>query len=147
MPELNTAAAVASVNGAEKLLTLGFLFLTLDQIAAYAGKKRSAVTALTISSGAVNIDCALGRDFTLTLTESVTSITFSNLNGNGFSTEIEVEIKQDATGSRAVTLPTSFKALGSSDVSVASAANSVTVISAKTFDNGTTWRYAMQESA
>ena len=27
------------------------------------------------------------------------------------------------------------------------AANAVTVLSAKTFDNGTTWRYAMQESA
>lgn len=105
------------------------------------------VTGLSIASGVVNIDCALGRNFTLTLTANVTSITFSNLAGAGFASEIEIQIAQDATGSRTVALPASFKALGGSDNVVASAANAVTVLSAKTFSNGTTWRYAMQESA
>jgi len=108
---------------------------------------RSPVTALTNSSGTVTVDCSLGRNFTLTLAANVTTLTLSNLAGAGYATEIEIEIKQDATGSRTFALPASFKALGGSDTVIAAAANAVTVLSAKTFDNGTTWRYAMQESA
>lgn len=105
------------------------------------------VTALSISSGVVNIDLSLGQNFTLALSANVTSITFSNLPGAGFAAEFELQITQDATGSRTLALPAAFKALGGSDTAIASAANAVTVFSAKTFDNGTTWRYAMQESA
>ena len=107
------------------------------------------VTALSIASGVVNIDLAGGmnRNFTLTLTANVTSVTFSNPPASGYVGEIEVEIKQDATGGRTFALPTSFKALGGSDTAIASTANAVTVLAAKTFDQGTTWRYAMQESA
>lgn len=119
--------------------------VTLATLAAFL--RKDAVTALSIASGVVNIDCSLGGSFTLTLTANVTSITFSNLAGAGFATEIEVEIKQDGTGGKTVALPAAFKALGGSDTAVASGANAVTVLSAKTFDNGTTWRYAMQESA
>lgn len=105
------------------------------------------VNALTISAGAVNIDLSLGQDFTLALTANVTSITFSNLPGSGYVPQFELQITQDATGSRTLALPAAFKALGGSDTSIASAANAVTVLSAKSFDNGTSWRYAMQESA
>lgn len=112
-----------------------------------ARMSRQDLTALSISSGTVTVDCSLGRNFTLTLTANVTTLTLSNLAGSGFATEVEIEIKQDGTGSRTFALPASFKALGGSDTSIASAANAVTVLSAKTFDNGTTWRYAMQDSA
>lgn len=119
---------------------------TLAGVRDYVNRKRP-VTALAISSGVVNIDLALGQNFTLALTANVTSITFSNLPGSGFAAEFELQITQDATGSRTLALPAAFKALGGSDTAIASAANAVTVLSAKTFDNGTTWRYAMQESA
>lgn len=112
-----------------------------------SGSSASPVNALTNSSGTVTVDCSLGRDFTITLGANVTTLTMSNLAGAGFATEVEIEIKQDGTGSRTFALPASFKALGGSDTAIASAANAVTVLSAKTFDNGTTWRYAMQESA
>lgn len=46
------------------------------------GLDRRNVTALSISSGVVNINCALGDYFTLSLTANVTSITFSNLPGS-----------------------------------------------------------------
>ena len=121
--------------------------LTLAALLAYVSKRK--VTALTISSGVVNIDLAGGanRDFTLSLTANVTSITFSSLPASGYVGELEIQIKQDATGSRTLALPSSFKPLGGSDTAIASAANAVTVLSAKTWDQGTTWRYAMQESA
>lgn len=127
-------APVSSVNGATGAVVLD------------DGDVKSVVTALT-SGTTVTVDCSLGRNFTITLGHNVGTLTLSNLAGSGYATEIEIEIKQDATGGRTFALPASFKALGGSDTAIASAANAVTVLSAKTFDNGTTWRYAMQESA
>lgn len=108
---------------------------------------RSAVTALSIASGVVNIDCALGDFFTLSLTSNVTSITFSNLPASGFGASLALRVRQDATGNRTLALPSSFKATGGSDTAVQSAANSETLITLLTFDQGTRWAYAMQEVA
>ncbi len=109
--------------------------------------QRQDLSALTNSAGTVTVDCSLGSNFTLLLAANVTTLTLTNLAGASFATEIEIEIKQDGTGGRTLALPASFKALGGSDTAIAAGANAVTVLSAKTFDNGTTWRYAMQESA
>lgn len=129
------AGSVTSVNGAGGAVVLD------------DGDVKSVVTVLT-SGSTVTADCALGRNFTLTLGHNVSTLTLSNLAGSGYVTEIEIEIKQPASGGPyTFALPASFKALGGSDTAIASAANAVTVLSAKTFDNGTTWRYAMQESA
>lgn len=106
-----------------------------------------AVTALSIASGVVNIDCSLGKHFTLALTANVTSITFSNLPASGKAGEIAVRMKQDGTGGRTVAIPSSFKATGGSDTAVQSAANAYTLLTAITFDQGTRWEYAMQEIA
>lgn len=129
------AGAVSSVNGATGAVVLD------------DGDVKSVVTALT-SGTTVTVDCSLGRNFTLTLGHNVGTLTLSNLAGSGYATEIEIEIKQPGSGGPyTFALPAAFKELGGSDTAIASAANAVTVLSAKTFDNGTTWRYAMQESA
>lgn len=83
----------------------------------------------------------------ITLTANVTTLAFSNLPGAGKFGEYELHITQDGTGSRTFAIPSSHKALGGSDTVIASAANAVTVLTASTVDNGTAWRYAMQESA
>lgn len=132
-----TAGMYVRVNGA----TVGPLS------ASGSGTDRSTVTALSISSGVVNIDCSLGDYFTLSLTANVTSITFSNLPASGKGASIAVQIRQDGTGSRTVTLPSSFKATGGSDTAVQSAANAYTLLTLTTFDQGTRWAYAMQEVA
>lgn len=119
--------------------------LTLALLRAFTRKR--VVSALSNVAGTVTVDCSLGEKFTLTLGANVTTLTLTNLMGAGFATEVEIEIKQDATGGRTFALPASFKALGESDTAIASAPNAVTILSAVTFDNGTTWRYAMQESA
>lgn len=107
----------------------------------------SPVTALTISSGVVNIDLSLGSLFTLALTANVTSITFSNLPGASKGQAIFIRMRQDATGSRTVALPASFKACGGSDTAVQSAANAYTNIALTSVDNGTRWEYAMRSGA
>lgn len=112
-----------------------------------SGSARDTVTVLSIASGVVNIDCALGDFFTLSLTANVTSITFSNLPAAGKGASLAVRIRQDATGSRTVALPASFKATGGSDTAVQAAANAYTLLTITTFDQGTRWEYAMQEIA
>jgi hypothetical protein len=107
------------------------------------GSDRSTVTALAIASGVVAINAALGDYFSLSLTANVTSITFSGLTaGKGYS--LMIDIKQDATGARAVTLPASFKAISGSDTAVQAAANAKTKLIISTTDGGTTWAYSMK---
>lgn len=108
--------------------------------------QKEVITALT-SGATVTMDCSLGKSFTITLAHNVGTLTLSNLNGSGIATEFEWEVKQDATGGRTLALPAAFKLIGGSDAAIASAANAVTMISGKTFDNGTTWRVAIQETA
>lgn len=120
---------------------------TTGAIADLASAGRANVTALSIASGVVNVDCALGDYFTLSLTANVTSITFSNLPAAGKGASLAVRIQQDATGGRTVVLPSSFKATGGSDVSVQAAANAYTLLTITSFDQGARWEYAMQEIA
>lgn len=104
----------------------------------------SNVSALSIVSGAVNVDCSLGDYFTLVLTASVTSLTFSNLPPVGKGRSIAIRIRQDGTGSRTLALPSSFKAIAGSDTAVQTAANAYTVLMASTFDAGSRWEYSMR---
>ena len=83
----------------------------------------------------------------ITLAANVTTLAFSNLPGAGNFAEYELHITEDGTGGHTFAIPASHKALGGSDTAIATGANAVTVLTASTVDNGTTWRYAMQESA
>lgn len=107
------------------------------------------VTSPANSSGTVTLDFGGKSRYAgaITLAANVTTLAFSNLPGAGKFAEYEMHITQDATGNRTFAIPASHKALGGSDTAIASAANAVTVLTASTVDNGTTWRYAMQESA
>ena len=107
----------------------------------------SAVTALTIASGVVNIDCSLGDYFTLAINANVTSLTFSNLPSSGTGRTLSVTITQDGTGSRTFALPASFKAITGSDTAIQSAASAVTKLSIETVNAGTTWAYVMKGRA
>lgn len=122
--------------------------ITAQQIADLASTTLgSDVTALSIASGVVDIDCDLGDYFTLALTANVTSITFSNLPAAGVGRSIMIRFRQDATGSRTVTLPSSFKQIVGSDTTVQSAANAYTVLILTSVDQGTRWEYSMKAGA
>jgi hypothetical protein len=103
----------------------------------------SAVTALTIASGVVNVDCSLGDYFTLMLSANVTSVTFSNVPAAGIGRTLCIDVTEDATGGWTLALPASFKAIGNSDTAIQTAANAKTRIIPSTTDGGTTWPYAM----
>lgn len=104
------------------------------------------IGAPAISAGTVTLNCDSGRvrNFSISMTANAT-LAVSNLATAGRVTEFECLITQDATGARTLTLPASFRPLGGSDTAIAAAAGAKTALSAKTFDAGTTWLYAMQE--
>ena len=122
-----------------------------DLQAALDAKASAAVDVNTPSnaSGTVTLNFASKSKYVgaITLSANVTTLAFSNLPGPVKYAEYELHITQDGTGSRTFAIPSSHKALGGSDIAIASAANAVTVLTASTVNNGTTWRYAMQESA
>lgn len=105
----------------------------------------SVVTALA-TSGTIAIDCALGDYFTLAAAGNLTSFTFSNPPASGKAKTIMVEIKQDATGSRVATFPSSFKWAGGTVGVLSTPANSVDVLALTTFDQGTTWRATLAKA-
>lgn len=100
-------------------------------------------------SGTVTLDFASKSKYigAITLDANVTTLAFSNLPGAGKYAEYELHVKQDPTAPRTFALPASHKALGGSDTAIAAGVGVTTVLTASTIDNGTTWRYAMQESA
>lgn len=143
--DLDPAGALTGAELLELLQSSINVNASLNVLKAFINRR--AVVAASSSAGVLTLDCSAGQNFTVTLTENITSIVLTNLAGAGFATEIEVEFKQNGTGGYTVALPAAFKALGGSDLAVAAAANAVTVLSGKTVDNGTTWSYAMQERA
>lgn len=108
-----------------------------------------AVASPSNASGTVTLDFGSRSRYVgkITLAANVTTLAVSNLPAAGNYAEYELHIAQDATGGRTFAIPASHKALGGSDTAIASAANAVTVLTASTTDDGTNWRYAMQESA
>ena len=107
------------------------------------------VNTPTNSSGTVTLDFASNSKYigAITLGANVTTLAFSNLPGAGKYAEYELHVKQDPATPRTFALPASHKALGGSDTAIAAGVGVTTVLTASTIDNGTTWRYAMQESA
>ena len=104
-----------------------------------------AVTEAFSSGGTLTLDCALGKTFTTTLTENVAILTLSNVAAAGTVTEFDLLITQDDAISYTFDLPASFLAIGGSDTAISATAGSKTLLTAKTFDAGTTWVYAMQD--
>ncbi|MGK2897201.1 MAG: hypothetical protein ACSLE9_00740 [Burkholderiaceae bacterium] len=113
--------------------------------AAAASAGANTVTALSISSGVVNIDCSLGDYFTLALTAHVTSITFSNLPGSGKGASKWVEIVQGA-GPYTVAWPASFKWAGGSAGAVSTANAAVDELAITTVNNGTAWKATLGQA-
>ncbi len=122
--------------GVHTYLTLG-AGLSITGTTINASADRSAVTALAIASGVVNIDCSLGDYFTLALNANVTSITFSNLPAAGKGASLMIRITQDTTP-RTVAWPASFRWEGAGPA-VSTGSGAVDLLAITSFDSGTKW--------
>ena len=94
--------------------------------AQFTGWVAATPSAVAFSATAMTVDCALSNVFTTTFTANVTTApTLSNLKDGQ---TINWFITQDATGSRTMTWPTSFKWPSGSAGVLSTAANSVDLL-------------------
>jgi hypothetical protein len=101
------------------------------------GSDRSGLTAVTSTSGVVNLNCSLGDYFTITLTENISSLTFSNLPASGHAQSIMLRITQDSTP-RTFAWPASFRWAGGVVPAISTGSGAIDVLAMTTFNQGTT---------
>jgi hypothetical protein len=110
----------------------------LGGVAALAnGGGSETVSTNATTTGAVTLNLANGNVFNLTLTGNVT-FTFSGAT-NGKACAFSAYIKQDGTGNRTITWPTSVKWAGGIDPTSTTTAGSIDIFVFETLDGGTTW--------
>lgn len=92
----------------------------------------------SISAGVLNIDChsEMSTNHVISWNANITSLTFSNVASSVCS--VKITLKQDATGGRTLTIPSSIKQMETS-FSPNTTANKWTSLALVSFDSGTTW--------
>lgn len=106
----------------------------------------NAVTALTSSAGVLAIDLAMGDYFTVTLTENITSITFSNAPASGSARTFTLRITQHASAAKTMAFPASFKWAGGSAPAISTGVGAIDVLTCTTYDQGTRWESVLQKA-
>ena len=104
-----------------------------------AGSASTSVVVVTFSATAMTINCSLSNVFTTTFTANVTTAPAISNPQDGQT--INWFITQDATGSRTMTWPTSFKWPGGTAGVLSTAANAVDLLVA-TYRSATGFWYA-----
>lgn len=96
---------------------------------------RSDVTA----TATTNVDCAVSNVVNVTLSASITSLTFSNVPASGRVFTLTLFLNQDATGSRTVAWPAAVKWPGAAAPTLTATASKTDIITLVTHDGGTSW--------
>jgi hypothetical protein len=96
------------------------------------------VNAAAIAVGVLALDLSLGCEFTVSLNAAITSITFSNYPSASKVTTVTIRFTADGTV-RAIAWPAAFKWPGASAPTMTGTLNKVDIITARTYDGGTTW--------
>jgi hypothetical protein len=92
-----------------------------------------------ISSGSLSLDLETGNVFEVILTENVTSLILAHAPAAGRAGSCSIILRQDATGGRTLTWPSSVKWAGGSPPAITSAADAIDVYALITRDGGNTW--------
>lgn len=109
-----------------------------------SGPAYTPEVAVAFSATAMAVNCALSNQFSTTLTANVT--TAPTLSNPGDGQTILWVLTQDATGSRTMTWPSSFKWAGGVAGTLSTAANSVDLLTA-TYRSATGFWYAALDKA
>ncbi len=129
----------ANLTGTLPAMTLGGA-LDCNDLEVGKAKLKDYGETLTAAntSTAYTIDLTNGNVFELTLTGNCT-YTFSNPPATGIGGSFTLIQKQDGTGSRTVTFPSSVDWSGGTAPTITSTASSVDIFTFITTDAGTTW--------
>jgi len=104
-------------------------------LATYALEKKKTVSS---SSGAVTLDLNTGNIFTISLSESITSITISNVPASGIVTAFTLILTYTAT-SISITWPLSFKWPGGTAPTLTNSNGKRDIFCLVSEDGGTNW--------
>jgi hypothetical protein len=96
------------------------------------------LNALGNQSGAVAINYTSGQYATMTATGNISSITVSNWRASGTPSWMTIEITQDGTGGRTLTLGSAYKTPNGSGITLSTGAGDVDTLHLFTRDGGTT---------
>jgi hypothetical protein len=95
--------------------------------------------APTISSGTLTLDLETGSVFEVILTQNVTSVVLAHPPAAGRAGSCSIILRQDATGGRTLSWPTSIKWAGGAPPPITTAAGAVDVFGLITRDGGQNW--------
>lgn len=100
--------------------------------------KYGRTTTLSSSSGVVTIDCAADTDlYDLTLTENITSWSFTNLPAAGTYRDIQVRITQHASSAKTVVSPATAGRTAGGVYVASTALSSIELLTIRVFSDGT----------
>ena len=142
--ELSAASALTGTEIVPVVQSSTSLKATATQVKTFV--RKNVQTALTSAAGVVNIDLSLGDYFTITLTENVTSLTFTNLDGSGYGRSIMLQITQHASSAKTFAFPSSFKWAGGTLGIISTGLSAVDVVAVTTFNNGSAWRATLAKA-
>ena len=106
----------------------------------------SVVTDVSSVAGVLTIDCSLGDYFTVTLTENITSIVFTNTAGSGYGMTKMLKITQHASAAKTVAWPAAFKWAGGSTGVISTALSAVDRLAITSDDDGTVWHATLAKA-
>ena len=92
-----------------------------------------------VSAGTLSLNLETGNVFDVLLTEDVASLSLVNAPASGRAGAATLILRQDATGGRTLTWPSSVLWPGGVPPTVTAAANAIDVYAIVTRDEGTTW--------
>ena len=154
-----TAGTNLSGGGVSGAVTLN---LAIDSAVAFADQTASAIVlkdyaetdvAVTSSSGVVSIDLANGNTGSITLTENITDIDFTNVPANGVST-FTLQITQHASSAKTVAINAvtvngggnvTAKTAGGGGYTVSTGASAIDLVTFLFLDAGTPLLNALQD--
>lgn len=110
----------------------------LSGIVAFTAGYNEPISAVT-ASASTTIDCSLGNNFDISLSASITSLSFTNVPANRRLYPCTLILIQDAVGGRTVSWPASFKWSGKVAPTLTATAGGIDIITIVTYDGGTTW--------
>lgn len=110
---------------------------TLKSVVRPTGGGKETTASATASTSSVTVNLSNGNVQVLTLAAN-TTITLSGAT-NGVACSLSLYIKQDSTGSRTLTWPSSVKWPGAAAPVLSTGANKVDLVVLETLDGGSTW--------
>ena len=117
--------------------TVNYDFAGYDLIDAELTDTSEKAYSLGNISGAVTIDYENGHWQYGTVNGNITSLTINNLPPSGQGAWLTLELVQDGTGSRTITLSSAYKTAGAAGITLSTAAGSVDLLHLTSRDAGT----------